>query len=461
MRSLGKNVLTVIAVFALISTCLILIPSSSATDYTYGTYGRADKYTYTDVDQKIKDATGKSIDEWVDKLSADMTDYDITKFEPNFTSEVSIRRDTSLNGHEFTIKDHISFYIEAHFDINVNGNFPGAGTYDAKEGEGSLQLLERVFTEHGQAKKTDHSMTMDIDIYIDADIDTKVDINTGDITSSYVNIRFLMNDHETRDISIAIESNEAGDPLFLSIDYSRVNTDSDLYAGFEIGLTIEGLKAFSSSETEWEVRPVVKEHVYRSAVSSDLAGSVWMMAVDSMDGKIGNVQLPELILKIIGSGGRMMDVFETIKSLTSTDLPDVSFTATLKASDFTDADGFEYCKLESLKDGGPVFQISTGGYVLDLVRLAGDIPDYIISDKVKIAMEIVFLALGWNHLIVGDISDDEETQGRCSGISQYVDGKIGTAEETHYSTPSIYFIIAIAGLAVCIILGLLIWRRVL
>ena len=205
----------------------------------------------------------------------------------------------------------------------------------------------------------------------------------------------------------------------------------------------------------------MKEHVYRSAVSSDLAGSVWVMAVDAMDGKIGNVQLPELILKIIGSGGRMMDVFETIQSLTSTDLPDVSFTATLKASDFTDADGFEYCKLESLKDGGPVFQISTGGYVLDLVRLAGDIPDYIISDKVKIAMEIVFLALGWNHLVVNDISDDEETQGRCSGISQYVDGKIAAAEETHYSTPDIYFIIAIAGLAVCIILGLLIWRRVL
>ena len=461
MRSSGRKVLTAVAVIALVSTCLIFIPSSSATDYTNGMYGAADGLTYSEIDTKIKDITGEDISYWINKLSDDMENYDITKFEPDLHTEISIRRDTSVSGHEYTITDHVSAYIEAKADISVKGNFPNSGKYDAQDGESEFQLLLRIFNDHGAKAETEHGISIDIKLYVDVDIRSTVDIDTGEITDSYVDIRFLMYDKEDRDFDVSIEEDKGGDPEFLSVSYDRMQTDSTFFTDLEVGLTIEGLKAYSGTEEKWTVRPVVKEHVYKSAVSSDLAGSLWIKAIDALDGEIGEVQLPKLILKLLGSGGRMMDVFKTINSLTSSDIPDMSFTATLEASNDTDAHGNQYCKLKSLKDGGPTFMISAGAYTLNLNMLVSDLPSYIISDKVKIAVQLIFTAMGWDDIQVNDISGDEETQAKCNGVVSYVNDKIGVAEEGRYSTPTGYIAVAGVGIGISILVGILIWRRVL
>ena len=461
MNSPGRKVLTAIAVIAMLSTCLIFVPSSSATDYTYGQYGAANKLTYAQIDAKIAEVTGDDIQHWVQKLSDDMEHYDIKKFEPDLHTEISITRDTSVKGHEFTVVDHVSGYIEAKADVMIGGNFPGAGTYDAKDGESAIGLFLRIFKDHGTAKVTDHIFNLNIQMYIDVNLESTIDMDTGEIVYSYVTVKFLMYDKEDRDVDIFIEYDEDSEPEFLSVSYDREQTDSTFYADFEIGFSIEGLKAYSSTEAEWTVTPVITEHVYKSAVSSDLADSLWIKAVDAADGEVGEVQLPKLILKLLGSGGRMMDIFQTIKSLTSSDIPDMAFTGTMKASEYVDSHSYEYCKLESLKEGGPTFMLSTGAYSLNMGRLVNNLPSYIISDGVKVAINIVFAAIGWNDIQVQDISDDTETQAKCSGINDYVSGKIGVVEEGKYSVPTEYIIAAGAGIGISILVGILIWRRVL
>ena len=459
MRPLSTRVLSAVAVIALALTCMALVPSSSATNYTNGQYGDVESLDTVVIDQMIKAETGKTMSEWVVGLTDPEGKYGVTEFDPVIKTEFSLRRDTSLKGHEYTIKDHYSGYIEATLDFAINGNYPASGTYEAKDNETTLEMLYRVFEENGSSKKTDNSLKFDIKLYVDLALNSHVDMNTGEITDSYVTIRFLMYDYEDRTIDLDIVTDEDDNPQSVTITYDRILVDSMLYANWEVGLTIQGLKVFSCTDPSWQVKPVIKEHVYRSAVSSDLADSIWMEVLDAADGEMGDVELPELILKLLGSGGRMMDVFDTIKSLTSADMPDISFTATLDASNGTDDGGYECCILESLKSSGPTFNLSTGAYMLNLNQVIDDIPDYMLSTKVKNTMKIIVTALGWNHIDVKDISGDDETKGKSDVISEYVNKKIDVVEVTHYSIPPVYVMFAGFGIIATIVCGVLIWRR--
>ena len=56
----------------------------------------------------IKAETGKTMSEWVVGLTDPEGKYEVTEFDPVIKTEFSLRRDTSLKGHEYTIKDHYS-----------------------------------------------------------------------------------------------------------------------------------------------------------------------------------------------------------------------------------------------------------------------------------------------------------------------------------------------------------------
>jgi hypothetical protein len=181
-----------------------------------------------------------------------------------------------------------------------------------------------------------------------------------------------------------------------------------------------------------ELNPKATAHVTKSLISSDLADSIWIDLLASGGMEVGNVNLVELILKILGSGGRTLDLFDTIKSLTSSDVPDVTFSVSMDASKYTDASGYDYCKVVSKKTGGPAFYLPYGPYRIDGAMVDEAIPDDLpADDRVKIALDALVLAFFIDPVEVKDISSDETTRQKCAEVRAYADGKLDVEEQTN------------------------------
>ena len=220
-----------------------------------------------------------------------------------------------------------------------------------------------------------------------------------------------------------------------------------------------------------------QEHVEKSIVSSDLADSLWLTVLAASGGEgDGNTKLPELILKILGSGGRMLDLFDTIKSLTSSDIPDVEFSMVFNAHDYFDEAGYEYSKLVPPdKTTGnddptrPPLYFPSGGYTLDVAQYVKYIPDSILNEEYKKAATWILIALGLGyddndpHILtpikVSDLAGHDDVRMQSDMIRSYVNQKISSAEVESYSTPEIYEYIAWGGIAITVLVIVLMWRR--
>ena len=175
-------------------------------------------------------------------------------------------------------------------------------------------------------------------------------------------------------------------------------------------------------------------------------------------------KLPKLILELIGSGGRMLDLFDTIKSLTSSEVPDITITGLFRAENVTDARGYDYCQMTlQNKDGssGTVIKIPKSAYTLDLADIVMMIPDYLIDHERRQQIADILTFLGWNDIDVKDISKDLGKQDECSILNSYVNEKISEDDIEYYDIPFTYRIIAYVGLGIAGILALMIWRRVI
>ena len=457
LRTVSMALVTLMLV-SMVSVCIS--DEDSATGVSDGQYGSTRHISSAEFSDAIKDITGKSLSEWIDDISAHMTYYNIDSHSLTLNSDIALTRNTDLGYPSYEMKDRLAGYLEAVLDLTITGNFPAAGTYQAKEGENVVEFLDRVFVEERSVAERTVHISYDINLYYDVTADTCADMDIGELLRSQTNLRFALYDRESRDIDLDLKFTDDGDPQSLMIDYVQTDVNNNFYLNLNTGITFEGMKMFSADPLE--LNPKATAHITKSLISSDLADSIWIDLLASGGMEVGNVNLAELILKILGSGGRTLDLFDTIKSLTSSDVPDVTFSVSMDASKYTDASGYEYCKVVSKKTGGPTFYLPYGPYRIDGAMINEAIPDDLpADDRVKIALDALVLAFFLDPVEVKDISGDETTRQKCAEVRAYADGKLDVEEQTNYTIPAVYLGLAIAGLAAASILFILMRRRLI
>ena len=464
MKSKGTAALAIAVVLGLLSAGIAALPESSSDGEVYGKYGALFDFSYTEFDAAFKSVTGKNLEEWVDDLSHEAEPYGYSfHAEPDLETNFAVSRDTVRNGKDYTMTDRIVGSVNFSFKGEANGRFPIAGTYYPNEGETSFEFFTRIFTEDLSPDSRDIHANTSIDLYVDLLSVTHVDLATGDMTDSHVELKIAMYEKDDRNISFTFDTDDNFDPVSATIGYDQKNVDSNIYLDFAVRLTMDGMRVFTDETSTWSISPVTREHVEKSVISSDLANSIWAQFIEAQ-GEETDGSLPELILELIGSGGRMLDLFDTIKSLTSTDVPDASIRGDFDANNTTDSEGYEYCEITLKKDDGTpgeTYEIPKAGYVLKLGDMVLKIPDYLLSNTKKEALRLVLIAIGWNDIDVRDISNDQATQARISEVSTYVDDMIVDDDIPSYTVPIEYSIAAVVGIALSAILMVLVRRRII
>ena len=467
MRSGIAKMSAVMLTALLLASALMIIPSTSAGDKVYGEYGAVYDFDNQDFEKAVKDATGKTFEEWIEGLAYFMLGYDMD-IKPDVYSVFSTTRDTTLDGNIYNVVDHTSGYVKAKLDLTATGDFPDAGLYVRNQGESEVDFLKRIFSEGTTQSQIDiHSH---IEIYVDLDMVSNVNMTTGDVIDSYITLKFAIYEHDDRNISFDYTTDEEGWIDSITLEYGHVVADSNLFLNIEVALTIDQMHIFSD-ETSWETGPAVTEHVNKFVISSDLANSLWLKAAKTMDGDKDS-KLPELILELLGSGGRMLDLFDTIRSLTGSSVSDITFTDKFDAVNLTDARGYDYCRLTPKNSDGKVYDILLNtyskvydiprdAYTLDYCQIVIDIPDSILDDSGKILLGIFFYAIGWSDIDVGDISHNQSMKDQCAYIRAYVDKMITDDDFESYSVPVPYATAAGIGIAVAAVMFLLVRRRLI
>jgi len=475
MRSATKAVISVAVVLVLAATCICITPSSSSDSYNDGKhYGFAGTKTYAEFDQEIFIASGKHVTELIIEFFQDyITSYNIEVLNPNVNAGVSARRDISVNGNECTYKDYWSGFMETHLDLKISGNYPAEGTYFPQEGETTLEMLTRIFGEEGAGERTTE-LHSDLSIYIDMILTSYVDTDSGNLTDADLELKLLVKDKEHNTIQIMTENDDDGNPISATIGYDDVSINSMFYGDFEVSLDFVNMTVISDFP-DWRVTTVATEHVERSIISSDLADSLWLKVLAASDGTM-NTNLPDLILEILGSGGRMLDLFDTIKSLTSSDVPDLSFSMLFNGHETTDHYGNEYSILVPPKKDDktqddttrPPIYFPKGGYELNLAQYIQYIPDTVMDPDYKEAAKLILIALGlgddetlgiYNAANVADLEGRDDVRVQSDLIRSYVSQNFSTVERESYSTPEVYQYIAWAGIALTVVIITLMWRR--
>ena len=451
-------------VIIMLTAGLITVPYSSCDSYGNGEYGAVYSFDSKEVDDAIYAVTGKTFQQWVEYPSDLAEKYDFSLDSHNINAMFSTTRDTALNGNEYTMIDHTSGYFNLVLDTNAYGNFPYAGTYYPNEGEDNIQFLKRIFIDEAPDKKTNASAFISMMMYIDLNSVTHADLSTGEITDSNIELKVTMYEKEDRNIDFHLMRDANDNPVSATIGYDEIHADNNFFLDLDFDLRFKGMKVFTDLTVPWQITPVATEHVNKSLISSDLAESIWLEVLKSREDDGGNYNLPELILKLIGSGGRMLDLFDTIKSLTGSDLPDASVTGRFEASNYTDTHGYEYCKLVLQKDDGSTgftVNLPKAGYMLTIGDLVEQIPDYIIDPSTKNDIALIIDMIGWNDIEVKDISDDLATKNECRMIRSYVNAMVDEDNIESYVIPTVYVVAAIMGIAICLATVMLIWRRTL
>ena len=445
--------------------CLSSTPCSA--EVANGEYGTYTEFSWSQIDTAFEALTGLTVEEWLQDLINGGTYYQIiTTPDMNLDLSVGITRNTYLDGNEYTIVDHFSGYANGNFDGEAIGKFPDAGTYTREDSENPLSFLERVFWYECNEGDKDVYIHSRIDMYIDVDVVSHVDIETLELTDSYVALKFAIYEPEHRNIWYDFTKDDEGVINTITVSYDEYNGDSNFFMDFEVGMSIEGMKVFkdmvSAGTESWTVYPSITEHVDKCVISADLANSIWLSTLNVTKIDTGS-QLPKLIINILGSGGRMLDLFDTIKSLTGKEPPDITFESVLDAEGWLyDAWGYRCTRMVSEGPEHYEYNIHPGAYYYNLSSIVANIPDSVLSEDKKAALISVLNSpecIGWANIHVKDISTDEGTKQQCAEIRDYVNDMIMEDDIENYKTPLEYIYISIAGIIVSIAVIALIWRR--
>ena len=159
----------------------------------------------------------------------------------------------------------------------------------------------------------------------------------------------------------------------------------------------------------------------------------------------------------------MLDLFDTIESLTSAEMPDIGLTGDYKAWDYNDGE-YDYCRIQTITSEPAIFDFGWNGYNIDTCQLIMNIPDSILpgTDAQKAAGKAVAVAIvtqmGYAYIDVHDLSSDPATASKCARIESHVNAMIDKDEVTSYHIPDLYIWLAGGGLALTAAVVLVLWR---
>lgn len=451
----GKAAFAVAIVAILLFSGLPLTEANGDSTGTDQMYGATTGIDLSEIDDILKLITGKTLKELVEELAKTM-DYDVA-FDPQLESKFAMTRDIHDEDGHMTIIDRLTGYFTLSVDLTAEGKFPAAGTYMLNDGESAEDFFKRVFIDDSTE---DHKINYDIvlGITLDLGLITNINTETGEMEGAYIAFFPLLYTEMDGDIKIASLTDDEDNLLGLTIDYEKNHSLSNVYGDFQIMLDIDDLKVLG--EGEWTCNPMITEHVERSVVSSDLVNDLWPF-IKEVIGEGGRISkaIPELILNILTSTDRKLDIFDTIKSLTGKTVHDITFTGDVTVSDETDELGNPYA-LFKVKRNDTTVDISypLGGYSFESGKIIDLIPDDLISKEAKGVIKAVLLIIGLGHVEMPDITDDEKKQEECSTIQNAVNETNMMNEEYETDIPLVFIILAIVILVAACAATILMWR---
>ncbi len=457
-------VLTAAIVLTAAVSCISYVPESSA-DYEAPEfqYGNTFGMDLAAVDAFIDSISGGTYHSLSDLVKGYLEDnypsYKDINVVTESKTEFALTRNTTEDGDDLYIRDHLVGYFTINLYVSGIGPFPNPGKYYAAEYETGPELIKRVF--NGSANPDTHrEFYISLKLYTDVTADMHYDMSTGELVSTEADGRFMVLDDERRNIIIDPITDGNGKVEAIDVDYSQVTTENDIYLDIGMDMGAEGMKIFSDEES-WHIDPITDVTLVRARVSSDLADSVGKIMLESMEENNENAALPELVLKLLRGGGRNMDLVETIKSLTSSELPVMRFLEHFDAQPYTDSHGYEYTKLTE-PDSVNYITLSKGAYVLNMCDLVAFIPDSILGPLEKIAIDAAFIIAGWNEIDIMDLSGDDGTvRNACNALDMEVNEILAQDEGENYDYPTAYKVIAGIGIAIAVLIPLLVWRRII
>ncbi len=450
MKGTRKRAMAMAAVLiaaALVVTCIPFASDSSDASDDGTSYGTVKEFSWTEVEEISKALFDKTVEELLMELSENEYGYKLYLAEPHFEGKMAVKRDVSTSDGIYTIDDHISGYIEFGTIASVHGDLPEAGDYQRQDGEDSIDFLDRVLSNHaGQVR--DVTLEVLFCVYVDVDITTTIDGGTGDLIATDVLGKLFVVDHEASDFDFTMVEDEEGELAEISIGYESKETTSNLYVAADAGLKYEDMKVLNAQES-WKIDPLITLHINHVYVSSDMANGIWntISSAIGVDGMIKG-KLPDLILNIIDSSNRVLDIVETVKSLTGTTLKDIDFLADIQASNVKDDEGREYVDLKILnKSGDTEFRFPKAGYSVTVDNVLDAIPSYILSDGAKAAISIAAGIIGWDTFTADEM--DEVTEEKFDNVHDHTVAMIKYDEEYKLNIPIAYVILAAVGLIGC------------
>ncbi len=456
-----RSMAIVLSLLMVSTGIVVLIPSSSASEPEYkAEYGAHYSLTYDEIDEFVKSLVGKSIEELVDEFNKQVKEYHID-LSTDMESEFAIMRDTTIEGNEMVVHDHYSAYVKLFLLITVDGKFPDAGTYYKEEGEDFFDFMDRVFIEYA---KTDRTVNLDtiIGLFADVNLYSHIDMETGEITHIDVSVKIMMDEDTNGNFQFTYENDENLEE-YVTIGYENKKTGGNFYLDPELDLDFTGFKMLND-ELIWELDTTGVLHIDQLIVSSDLADTIWGSLIAAIGPEADfNKNLPELILSILKSSNRMVDLLQTLRSLASMNMQNVDILAKMSAHPIVDEKLHGYVEFTIPREGGEMtaFKLSTGAYTLDFSDILLLIPSYILPDERRIAIEIALALIGLDKIDVEDLSADPVTKAKCENVFEIVDEAIFYDEDAPFIMPQDYAIIAGIGIVISILTLVAIRRRLI
>ncbi len=418
-------------------------------------YGATTGIDLSEIDEILKLITGKTLKELVEDLAKTM-DYNVT-FDPELESKFAMTRDIHDEDGHRTIVDRLSGYFTLSVDLVAEGKFPAAGTYLVNDGESAEDFLKRVFID---GSTEDHKISNEIVLGMTLDLALVTDINTetGEMEDAYIAFFPMLYTEVDGDMKIADLTDDDDNLVGITIDYEKYHSLSNVYGDFQITLDIDDLKVLGDGE--WTCNPMITEHVERSVVSSDLVNDLWPLIkkVIGEGGKISKA-IPELILNILTSTDRKLDIFDTIKSLTGKTVHDITFTGDVTASNKTDELGNPYV-LFKVKRNDTTVDISypLEGYSFEAGKIIDLIPDSLISKEAKGIIKAALIIIGLGYVEMPDITDDQKKQEECSTIQNAVNEINIMNEKYETDVPLVFIVLAVIIVIAACAATILMWR---
>ena len=418
-------------------------------------YGATTGIDLSEIDEILKLITGKTLKELVEDLAKTM-DYDVT-FDPKLESKFAMTRDIHDEDGHRTIVDRLSGYFTLSVDLVAEGKFPAAGTYLINDSESAEDFLKRVFID---GSTEDHKISNDVVLGMTLDLALMTDINTetGEMEDAYIAFFPMLYTELDGDMKIADLTDDDDNLVGITIDYEKYHSLSNVYGDFQITLDIDDLKVLGDGE--WTCNPMITEHVERSVVSSDLVNDLWPLIkkVIGEGGKISKA-IPELILNILTSTDRKLDIFDTIKSLTGKTVHDITFTGDVTVSNETDELGNPYV-LFKVKRNDTTVDISypLEGYSFEAGKIIDLIPDSLISKEAKGIIKAALIIIGLGYVEMPDITDDQKKQEECNTIQNAVNEIIIMNEEYETDIPLVFIVLAVIIVIAACAATFLMWR---